>query len=173
MFWTFWRWAGVGWRWKSVVGQALDIFACGCFLDPNGSWHSGVGLALGGVGKVALARRWEILVHKCPHFGIFWDAILGVGRALEKVLEDVVRAVRGPRGVYTKNKNVHFGPPPGVGLALAAVEKVSLVSRWTSVILDIFYILALAWHSAPLEKCRWSAVGVALRTTTRQESIFK
>ena len=47
-------------------------------------------------------------------------------------MEDVVvRAVRGPRGVYTK-KNVHFGPP-GVGLALAGVGKVALARRWNKV----------------------------------------
>ena len=151
------RWAGVGRRWKSAVGQPLDIFALGAGQIPRSTgWaagplamtagpldrksflvlkcHSGrwpaVGNAVGRCchlrpqgpkGRIlfrphvppqrALAWHW-LGTHPLP-LGCRWDA---VGQPLDQ----------------RKNHDccVFFN---AVGLPLAAVGNVPLVSRWTFV----------------------------------------
>ena len=117
----------------------------------------GVGLALGGVGKVALDWRWESGVGL---MGCMLGCHSGRWKRRWKMLWFVPS---GAQGAYIQ-KNVHFGPPPGVGLALAGVGKVALARRWNKgpphrAPSFQFLKMALGWRWLPLEKCRWPAVG--------------
>ena len=105
VFSTSWRWAVVGRRWKSVVGQSLELWAYTMVLGPwNGptlKGHSG---------------RWPVVGS-------------GVGRSCQNgPPKPKGRILNSPRA--SSQGPPPFSLPPGVGLSLGVVGKVSLASRW-------------------------------------------